>query len=222
MASIALTQLGSSLVIFEHGQKILFIGDSITDCGRRDTFAPYGNGYVSLVRGFVDARYPELALRWENRGIGGNTVRHLDERWQQDVIDEKPDWLSVKIGINDVWRTFDSGGNGAVPIDEYETTLRSLLQRAIDGTGCKLILAEPFDIEPNREDPMRVMMDAYGLVARKVAAEFGAIDIRTQEAFDTALETTTSQTWANDKIHPGLPGHAVIALAYLRAIGFEL
>lgn len=209
-------------MIFERGQKVLFIGDSITDTGRRDLNAPYGNGYMSLVRAFVDARYPELALRWENRGIGGNTVRHLAERWEQDVVAERPDWLSVMIGINDVWRTFDSGGNGAVSIDEYETTLRSLLQRAVDATGCKLIVAEPFDIDPDRNDPMRTMMDAYGRVARRIATEFGAISIHTQDAFDKALESTDWSTWAHDKIHPGLPGHAVIAAAYLRAIGFEL
>lgn len=209
-------------MIFEQGQKILFIGDSITDCGRRDANAPYGNGYMSLVRAFVTARYPERALRWENRGIGGNTVRHLAERWETDVIAERPDWLSVKIGINDVWRTFDSGGNGAVPIDEYETTLRSLLRSAVDATGCKLIVAEPYIIDANPSNPMRVMMDDYGQVARRLAAEFGAINIRTQEAFDAALATTTPEDWANDKVHPNLPGHAVIALAFLRAIGFEL
>ncbi len=209
-------------MIFESGQKILFIGDSITDCGRRDTSAPFGNGYMNLVRSFVDARYPELALSWENRGIGGDTVRHLDARWERDVIAEQPDWLSVKIGINDVWRTFDSNGSGAVSIDIYETTLRSLLQRAVDGTGCKLIVAEPYVIAADTSTPMRRMMDAYGLVARKIAAEFDAIDIRTQDAFDKVLETTTPERWANDKVHPYPPGHAVIALAYLHAIGFEL
>ena len=64
-------------MIFGTGQKILFIGDSITDCGRRDAAAPYGNGYMSLVRSFVIARYPELGLSFKNRGVGGDTVRHL-------------------------------------------------------------------------------------------------------------------------------------------------
>ncbi|MGB3329812.1 MAG: SGNH/GDSL hydrolase family protein [Thermomicrobiales bacterium] len=207
---------------FERGQKILFIGDSITDCGRRDTAAPYGSGYMSLVRAFVDARYPELGLTWENRGIGGNTTEHLLARWEQDAIAEQPDWLSVMIGINDVWRTFDSAGEGAVPIAAYEANLRNLLQQVKDRTSARLIVADPFDIDPDRSDPMRAMMDEYGAVASRVGAEFGAIPVHTQEAFDTVLASTSWETWAADKIHPGLPGHAVIAQAYLRAIGFEL
>ncbi len=209
-------------MLFEHGQKVVFIGDSITDCGRRDANAPYGNGYVSLVRTFVTARYPELDLRFENRGIGGDTVRHLDARWQADVLDENPDWLIVKIGINDVWRSFDSAGQGAVDIVDYETTYRRLLQSVVDRTGCRLIIAEPYVIEGDRSDPMRAQMDRYGLVARKLASEFGAVNIQTQAAFDRVMEPTSPGDWADDRIHPNLAGHAVIAQAFLRAIGWEL
>ncbi len=207
---------------FEQHQKILFIGDSITDCGRRDANAPYGNGYVNLVRALVTARYPYLGLKWENRGIGGNTVRHLAERWQEDVIAEQPHWLSVKIGINDVWRFFDRGGEGAVAIDEYEDTYRMLLKQAVEFTGCKLIIAEPYIIDADHSNPMRVQMDQYGAVARKLAVEFGAVQVHTQEAFDQALKTTAPSDWADDKIHPNLEGHGVIALAYLKAIGWDL
>ncbi len=209
-------------MLFEQGEKVLFVGDSITDCGRRDVFEPLGNGYVALVQALVTARYPELDLTFENRGVGGNTVRHLDERWEEDVIAESPDWLSVKIGINDVWRSFDSAGAGAVAIDEYEATYRRLLMTAVERTGCRLIVAEPYVIESDQTNPMRVQMDAYGQVARSLAAEFGAVNIRTQEAFDLALETTTPDAWAADRIHPNLAGHAVIANAFLRAIGLEL
>ena len=208
-------------MLFEQGQKVLFIGDSITDCGRRDVNPPYGSGYVALVRALVTARYPDLGLTFENRGIGGDTVRHLAERWEDDVIAERPDWLSVKIGINDVWRSYGSNRAEAVPIDEYEATYRNLLQSAVDATGCRLIVAEPYMIEPDRANPMRAQMDDYRRVARKLAAGFGAVNVRTQEAFDAALETTTPDHWANDRIHPNVEGHAIIALAFLRAIGWE-
>jgi lysophospholipase L1-like esterase len=93
---------------------------------------------------------------------------------------------------------------------------------AVERTGCRLIVAEPYVIESDQTNPMRVQMDAYGQVARSLAAEFGAVNIRTQEAFDLALETTTPDAWAADRIHPNLAGHAVIANAFLRAIGLEL
>ena len=207
---------------FQNGQKILFIGDSITDCGRRELSAPYGSGYMSLVRAMILARYPEMGLRFENRGIGGNTVRHLAERWDADVIAEQPEWLSVMIGINDVWRSFDRGGDGAVGIEEYESTYRGLLADAVARTGCRLIVAEPYMIEADRTDPMRAQMDTYGKVARGLAAEFDALLVQTQPAFDRALEFAPAEAWANDRIHPNLEGHGVIAIEYLRAIGWAL
>lgn len=209
-------------MIFQAGQRIVFIGDSITDCGRRDVAAPYGDGYMNLVRSFVTAAHPELRLTWINQGIGGNTVRDLKARWERDAIEPRPDWLVVKIGINDVWRAFNGRPEEAVPIDEYEVTLRELLGRAVEATGCGLVLADPYVIEPDATEPQRAQTDRYGLVVRKLAAEFGAVHVPTQEAFDRALTSTRPQDWADDRIHPNLPGHAVIAQAFLTAIGWHL
>lgn len=208
-------------MIFEAGQRVVFIGDSITDCGRRDVAAPYGDGYMSLVRAFVTASYPHLGLTWVNRGVGGDTVRELRARWESDVVAERPDWLSIKIGINDVWRAFGDHPEQAVPIDEYETTLRELLRRAVDATGCRLILAEPYFIEPDRAEPQRAQSDRYVAVARRLATEFDAVPVRTQDAFDRALASATPADWADDRVHPNLPGHAIIAQAFLTAIGWQ-
>lgn len=198
------------------------IGDSITDCGRRGDFAPYGNGYVSLVHAFITARHPELGLTFENRGIGGDTVRHLAARWEDDAIALKPDWLSVKIGINDVWRAFRGKPDEAVPPEEFEATLRGLLQRAVDENGCRLIILEPYVIEKDQANEQLVRTRELGQIARTLAGEFGAINVRTQEAFDAVLQHSRPEDWAADKIHPNLAGHAVIAQAFLREIGFEM
>lgn len=203
---------------FADGDRIVFIGDSITDAGRRDRCAPYGDGYVSLVRAFVTARHPALRLTWANHGIGGNTVRDLAARWETDALGAEPTWLSVMIGINDVWRAFNGKPEGAVPIDEYEKTLRSLLRRAVDVTGCRLILADPYVIEPDRQEPQRARSDRYGAVVAALAGEFGAVHVPTQRAFDEVLAVSPAQAWAADRIHPVLAGHAVIADAFLRAL----
>lgn len=207
---------------FETNQKVVFIGDSITDCGRRDAAAPYGNGYVSLVRSLLLARYPERNLTIVNKGISGNTTRDLVGRWQQDVIDEQPDWLSIMIGINDVWRTYDRGGEGAVSYDDYVANLRSLIEQTKAKTSARLILAEPYMIEPDQSVLMRKQMDQYGAAVRQLAAEYDTLLVRTQAAFDAALQHTASSAWADDKIHPNQPGHMIIALEYARVLGFEL
>ncbi|MBV1850219.1 SGNH/GDSL hydrolase family protein [Catellatospora tritici] len=206
-------------MIFQQGQRIVFIGDSITDCGRRDHAAPYGDGYMSLVRAFVTAAHPELGLTWANRGVSGDTVRDLARRWEADAVAERPDWLSVKIGINDVWRLFGDRADEAVPLDEYAATLRTLLTRAVDATGCRLILADPYVIEADRAEPQRALTARYAEVVAGLAADFDALHVRTQDAFDEVLKTTTSQDWAPDRIHPNLPGHAIIARQYLALLG---
>lgn len=208
-------------MIFETGQRVLFIGDSITDCGRRDVAAPYGDGYMNLVRALVTASHPQLRLTWINRGVSGDTTRDLKARWESDVIDERPDWLSVKIGINDVWRAFTGQHDLAVPIDEYEATLRELLHRAVEATGCRLILMEPYLIEPDLSEPQRAQSDRYRAVVRQLATEFDAVLVRTQDAFDRVLASTTPADWADDRVHPNLAGHAVIAQAFLTAIGWQ-
>ena len=209
-------------MLLEAGQKIVFIGDSITDSGRRDRAVPYGDGYMNMLRSLLLARYPHLDLRFVNRGISGDTVRNLAARWQVDVIAEQPNWLSVMIGINDVWRAFGANIHEAVPLPEYRETLSELLHQARAETGARLVLMEPYMIEPDRSEPMRAQMDRFGAVVGELAGQLDAVLVRTQAAFDRALEHTSSADWADDQIHPNAPGHAIIALAFLRAAGFEL
>ncbi|WP_433206034.1 SGNH/GDSL hydrolase family protein [Dactylosporangium sp. CS-047395] len=205
-------------MIFDNGDRVLFIGDSITDCGRQGPAAPYGDGYCNLLRALVTARHPEVALTWLNRGVSGNTVRHLLERWERDALAERPDWLAVFIGINDVWRHFGERAHEHVPLPEYESTLRSLLTEAVETTGCHLILATPYFIEPSSTDPQRAMSDQYAGVVRKVASDHGALLVDTQAVFDRLLLSRPSPEWAPDRVHPGLEGHMALALAFLDVI----
>jgi lysophospholipase L1-like esterase len=73
-------------MIFATGQRLLFIGDSITDCGRTGPAAPYGDGYVSLLRALVTVRHAERDLTWINRGVAGDTVRELRRRWSATCL----------------------------------------------------------------------------------------------------------------------------------------
>jgi Lysophospholipase L1 and related esterases len=208
-------------------KKLVFIGDSITDCGRAQPVGEgrgeaLGRGYVAQVEALFEAAHPEANLRIVNVGTSGHTVRDLAARWQRDVMDLKPHWLSVMIGINDVWRQFDSPHQTEkhVPPTEYEETLRRLVadtRPRLEG----LVLMTPFFIEPNRADPMRVRMDEYGAIVKQVAAEHDAILVDTQAAFDAVLAHRHPMALAWDRVHPSQAGHMVLARAFLKGIEFD-
>ncbi len=212
-------------MLIEPGSKLVMIGDSITDCGRarpvgEGLFDALGKGYVSLVDAHLQASAPEGRIRVVNMGVSGNTVRDLEARWQTDVLDLAPDWLSVMIGINDVWRQFDTPyqTEWAVPLEVYAPTLRRLVEQTrprLKG----LVLMTPYFIEPNQNDPMRARMDQYGAIVREVAEQYGAVLVDTQAAFDRVLGCLHPMALAWDRVHPNLAGHMVIARAFLKAIG---
>ena len=124
--------------------KFLFIGDSITDCGRWGSKSSLGDGYVNLVNSSLESKYPHLGIRVINKGISGDTVRDLKRRWQCDVLDLNPDWLTIMIGINDVWQQMDNWmpTGMCVSIEEYERTLDELIA-ALSPSLKGLILMTP-------------------------------------------------------------------------------
>lgn len=206
-------------------QTLLFIGDSITDCGRgypvgqRDGL---GEGYVAVVNALLAATQPQRRIRVLNTGISGNRVTDLAARWQTDVLDLRPNWLSVMIGINDVWRQFDDALNPQqVDIDRYEAVYRQLLTQTrpmLSG----LVLMTPFFIEANKTDPMRAMMDQYGRVVARLAKAFDAVFVDTQAAFDAYLAHRPTQSLCGDRVHPNKTGHTLLAMAFLKAVGWSL
>lgn len=214
-------------MLLQKKDKLVMIGDSITDCGRKKPEGEgrndaLGSGYAALVDAFLQSVYPELGIRVVNMGISGNTVRNLKDRWQTDVLDQKPDWLSIMIGINDVWRQYDLPQivEKHVYIEEYEQTLRELVERTKPSLK-GLILMTPYYIEPNANDGMRAAMDQYGAVVQKVAQQYGAVFIDTQKAFEPVLKHIYPATLAWDRVHPNMTGHMTLARAFLNAIGFS-
>jgi len=213
-------------VTFKAGEKLVMIGDSITDCGRSRPLGEgangLGNGYVAVVDAWLKVQHPELNLRIVNAGSSGHTVRDLNNRWQTDVLDVRPDWLSIMIGINDVWRQFDQPtlSETHVYLDEYETTLRALVEsskRQVKG----IVLMTPYYLEPHLDDPMRATMDLYGSAVARVASETGSLLVDTQQAFAPILTALYPAALGWDRVHPNLAGHLVIAKAFLRAVGYD-
>jgi len=214
-------------MLIQPRSKLVMIGDSITDCDRsrpigEGKFNALGNGYVSMLDALIQATVPWQRIRVVNMGESGNTVRNLKARWQRDVLDLSPDWLSIMIGINDVWRQFDSPlqTEWGVPLDEYETTLQDLIEQ-VQPQLKGLLLMTPYFIEPNLKDVMRVRMDQYSDVVRGLAKKYQAILVDTQLAFDYAMRHIHPAALSDDRVHPNLPGHMIIARSFLNAIGYQ-
>ncbi len=221
----------------EAGSTILFTGDSITDCGRARPFGDSaadspGGGYVSLIDWLLASGGESPAMRLINTGISGNTVRDLATRWDEDVLEFQPDWVSVMIGINDVWRQFDSDPAIVKPVtlDEYASTLFRLLERTRPRTK-GIVVMLPFFVVAERNDganggqsagAMRAMRDQYAEAAAAAARAVGGVIVDTQAAFERALRLRSAARLAPDGVHPTGLGHMVLARAWLHAVGYRL
>jgi lysophospholipase L1-like esterase len=211
-----------STFLVQDGQQVLFIGDSITDCGRRGEAAPFGNGYVKASIDLITARYPERRIGYRNAGISGNTVADLHARWDADVIARRPDWLSVKIGINDLFRTLDNTPQAVTP-ERYEALYREILSRARAETPARLVLIDPFLISTatdGREAEALRRLDAYLDIVHRLAEEFEAISVRTHDVFREQLRYRPASEFCPEPVHPDASGHIVIAHALLRALNW--
>jgi lysophospholipase L1-like esterase len=213
----------------EKNDFILFTGDSITDAGRKRPLGEglwdgVGNGFVKEFANLLNAFYPELNVRITNTGISGDTSRIMKCRWHQDVLDLKPDWVVLCIGVNDVWRQFDEPSLTYQHImpEEYEDNLRQLFETGKGVIKKGIIAMTPYYMEPLKEDAMRKRMDEYGAICKSVAAEFGAPCIDLQAIFDEYFTKRHSSYITWDRVHPAGAACTLMAKAVLEQFGLKL
>lgn len=215
-------------LLFEKEDRILFIGDSIGDCQRGrpfgDTPAGWGDSYIGAAAGLLQATYPELHLKVCNVCTDGDQTRHLLKRWDLDVTSWHPHWVCMMIGINDVWRRYDTPDHpeDAVPLDEYQANLEQLLSRGVpDLKG--FVLMTPFFLGQQTQDPMRGDMDRYREAACRIGQAHGCVVVDTQKAWDSYFAKSGCHPHAIswDCIHPNRVGRMVLCRAFLQAVGYE-
>ena len=221
----------------ENGSKILFTGDSITDAGRtfndyRNVDKNYGGGYVSMIHSLMQLDCRERGYRIVNTGVSGNTIRHLRDRWESDVIAHAPDWLSVMIGVNDTWRHF-TRPEEAVGLDEYVSIYTELLERTRKSLK-GLVLMTPFMAEtdpPHQSDgpaglgsleksaAMRALIGGYVDAVKVLAAKYDAVLVDIQGVIDDMLGRGYDPLeLTRDKVHPIPLGCLAIARAWMKAV----
>lgn len=221
----AVAESGSKKINLDKNDVILFQGDSITDWGRdHNKFKPndtgtLGTGYVLLTTGQLLIKYPELNLQVHNRGISGNKVYQLAERWDVDALNIKPNVLSIHIGVNDFWHTITSGYTGT--IDNYINDYHALLNRTKKVLPkVKLVICEPFGVKGVSavNDKWYPTFDLFRKAAKDIAKEYDAAFVPYQSAFDKALELAPGDYWTLDGVHPSIAGEALMARTWMESI----
>jgi lysophospholipase L1-like esterase len=209
-------------MMLQKNDKILFQGDSITNAFRKPeevgTSYRLGSGWVMLVAAQLQAEHPDLDLQIENRGICGNGVSDLLERWECDCIEWKPTVLSLLVGVNNTIRYFRYGEE--LPVVQFEASYRTLLDRTRQALPeIRLILCEPFLLETGAvtaawRDHLRSSQE----VVRQLAASYGAVFVPLQKCLDEAAAKTGPAYWLFDGVHPNASGQWLIMQAWRRNV----
>ena len=206
------------------GSVILFQGDSITDAGRNrkdedkaNDQGMLGHGYPLFAAASLLAKYAGENLEIYNRGISGNKVFQLAERWDKDCLDLKPDVVSILIGVNDYWHKVNNQYDGT--IETYKTDYRALIARTLkELPQTKIVICEPFLIHGGAalDDTWKPEFKAYREAAKTIADEFKATFIPFQSVFNEALKKAPAAYWGADGVHPSLAGNQLMAKVWLK------
>lgn len=201
---------------------ILFQGDSITDGGRNKTImeanhgGALGPGYPFLIAAALLNQHPDKNLKFYNRGISGNKVYQLAERWDKDCLELKPNVLSILIGVNDYWHKHNGNykGTSKIYLDDYKQLLDKTKQQL---PAVKLIIAEPFAVKGIKavDNSWYPEFDEYRAAANEIAKTFDAIYIPLQTVFDKAQHLATGSYWTGDGVHPSIAGNQLMAKTWL-------
>jgi len=217
------SSMSSAFSLLRPKNTVVFIGDSITDGGRARTGRDYnhtmGQSYAFILAAMLGDQLAERDLTFINRGISGNTVPDLQARWKTDVIDLKPDFLSILVGVNDTF--FPKGGGETV--EQYEQGYDKLLGETLAALpGVKIVLGQPFLL------PVGKFKDNYAASLAELKARQSAVDrlaakyhlpvIRYQETFDAACRRAPADHWSWDGVHPHYAGHGLMAGAWMETV----
>ena len=211
--------------LFNDNDVVLFQGDSITDAGREkknqkpNHAGSLGRGYAFLAASFLMGELATKNLTIYNRGISGNKVYQLNNRWKEDCLDIQPSILSILIGVNDFWHMKNGNYDGDLSV--YENDYRNLLKRTKEQLpGIKFVVCEPFALAGGSavDQAWADEFKAYQVAAKKLAKEFDTLFVPFQKIFDEARNYAPSTYWSGDGVHPSMAGAYLMAKAWLEVV----
>ena len=207
-------------------KRILFQGDSITDCDRRRSdFYGLGGGYPNLVKASLGLDYPG-EYEFVNRGVSGDRIVDLYARIKMDFINLQPDYASIYIGVNDTWHEIND--QNGVETEKFEKIYTMLVEEILEACPqTKLILIAPYVIEgsgscntedlPNKYKTFRADVAEKAAVAKRIAEKYNLSFIELQPAFDEACTKAPAANWSGDGVHPSECGHEIIKRLWIEA-----
>ena len=205
---------------------ILFQGDSITDCGRnREDITSSGEGYAHMVKGQLGFEHPG-EYEFINKGIGGNRIVDVYARIKSDIINLKPDYMSLLIGVNDVWHELGGVRNG-VAAEKFEKIYEMLIKEIKEVLpDIKIMILEPFvleasattstEAEPERWNYFRKEVLLRADVAKHIAEKYDLSFVALQDKFDNACKKEQASYWLRDGVHPTPMGHWIIKNEWMK------
>ena len=208
-------------------KRILFQGDSITDCLRdRNNFFGLGDGYASIVNAYYGYDRPSK-FECVNRGISGNRSVDVYARIKQDIINIKPDYMSILMGVNDVWH--ELAIQNGVDTPKFEKIYTMLIEEVLEALpNIKLMILEPYALpgsatEGTLEDGadkytvFRKETEEKAAACRRVAEKFNIPFVPLQAKLDAMANAYGTESVSGDGVHPNVTGHLLIARAWMEA-----
>jgi len=209
--------------LLQNGQILLFIGDSITDCDRRTTERPLGNGYVKIFYDLLMMREPAKKIHILNKGISGDRVTGLQTRWQDNVLRNQPDWLVIKIGINDL-NSYLTGSPDGVSPELFRQTYDEILGRTQPCLpNCQILLITPFyiSIDDSTNSYRREVLELlpqYINTVQVMSQKYQTRFLNAHQLFQQLLKYHEPETFCPEPIHPNFTGHLTLAEAVYSAL----
>lgn len=214
-AAAPLIAADAELPPLKKGDRIVFLGDSITQAG----VGP--KGYVTLVKNQLAEKHKDLEIEVIGAGISGNKVPDLQRRLDKDVLARKPTLVVIYIGINDVWHGEKDPARGT-PKDKFEGGLKEIVKKIQDG-GARVVLCTPTVIGEKKENKLDPLLDEYADLSRGVAKETGSPLCDLRKAFRDHLAKTNADdkekgVLTYDRVHLNDAGNKLVADTVLGVI----
>lgn len=202
--------------------KILFQGDSITDCGRntgRGSLCEIGQGYAVMVAGELSVREPGKYV-FENTGISGDRIVDVYARIKKDIWNLNPDILSILIGVNDVWHEIES--QNGVDAVRFEKVYSMLIEDTLNVLpDVKFILMEPFVVccanTEEHWETLKKEVTVRGDIVKKLSEKYTTKFVPLQERFNELCKVCKPEYWIGDGVHPTVAGHGIIKQEWIKA-----